>query len=272
MGKAFLVDIAHCNGCHNCQIACKDEHCEQSWLPYAAEQPLTGQFWMRVTGKVRGQVPVVKMHYTPTLCAHCTDAPCESACAYDAFNRREDGLLLVDPGACTGCGACVAACPIDAVFMNEVKGIAQKCTGCAHLLDDGWTIPRCVDACAVGALRFGEEGEFADELEDAVCLPGLEDAGAKVYYLNIPGRFVAATVADLSINEVIIGAKVVVTDDAGMVAATAITDEFGDFLIDGLEPGIYAVEVEAWGYAKVTLAADLTEQDISFGDVPMKKR
>ena len=33
--KAFLVDVSICNGCYNCQIACKDEHCSNDWMPYA---------------------------------------------------------------------------------------------------------------------------------------------------------------------------------------------------------------------------------------------
>ena len=41
--------------------------------------------------------------------------------------------------------------PIDAIYMNDALQIAQKCTGCAHLLDAGWTEPRCVDACPTGA-------------------------------------------------------------------------------------------------------------------------
>jgi Fe-S-cluster-containing dehydrogenase component len=34
--------------------------------------------------------------------------------------------------------------------------IAQKCTGCAHLVDKG-DIPRCVYACPTEALKFCEE-------------------------------------------------------------------------------------------------------------------
>ena len=37
MGKVFVVDISLCSGCHNCQIACKDEHCGRAWLPYAEQ-------------------------------------------------------------------------------------------------------------------------------------------------------------------------------------------------------------------------------------------
>ena len=47
MGKAFVIDVAKCSGCYNCQLACKDEHAENDWMPYAKPQPLTGQFWCR---------------------------------------------------------------------------------------------------------------------------------------------------------------------------------------------------------------------------------
>ena len=92
--KTILVDINRCNGCYSCQIVCKDEHCDASWLPYAAPQPETGQFWMRIDEKTRGKVPVVKVSYTPTLCAHCLRAPCAETCPADAFERREEGLLV----------------------------------------------------------------------------------------------------------------------------------------------------------------------------------
>ena len=65
--KIFLVDVARCNGCHNCQIACKDEHCGTNWLPYAAEQPDTGQFWCKVEQTVHGSVPKVNITYMPLI-------------------------------------------------------------------------------------------------------------------------------------------------------------------------------------------------------------
>jgi len=40
--------------------------------------------------------------------------------------------------------------------------MAQKCTFCAHLLDDKWKTPGCVQACPTGALQavYMEEGEL----------------------------------------------------------------------------------------------------------------
>ncbi|MFH0915517.1 MAG: oxidoreductase, partial [bacterium] len=45
MGKVMVIDLSICNGCHNCQVACKDEHVGNDWSPIARPQPDTGQFW-----------------------------------------------------------------------------------------------------------------------------------------------------------------------------------------------------------------------------------
>ena len=74
MAKAFVIDVARCCGCYNCQLACKDEHVDNDWTPYAKPQPETGQFWMKVQENVCGTIPKVKMHYIPMLCNHCDEA------------------------------------------------------------------------------------------------------------------------------------------------------------------------------------------------------
>ena len=60
MAKVFYIDLKKCTGCRNCQVACKDEHCGNSWLPYAAEQPEIGQFRYTVHKQniVRFDIPV----------------------------------------------------------------------------------------------------------------------------------------------------------------------------------------------------------------------
>ena len=138
-----------------CQIACKDEHVANDWTPYAKPQPDTGQFWIGITELVRGQVPKVKVTYIPKMCHHCDDAPCMADCKPEAIYKRDDGLVIIDPEKCTGCKLCKDACPHDAIFFNEHLNIAQKCTGCAHLLDNDeeWEVPRCVDQCPTDALR-----------------------------------------------------------------------------------------------------------------------
>ncbi len=209
MSKMFVIDPARCNGCRNCQIACKDEHCDNDWSPITLPQPDTGHFWIGIDEKVRGSVPKVKVSYVARMCQHCRDAACMEA-APDAVYRRDDGLVIVDPEKAKGNRALVEACPYGAIYYNEELDVPQKCTGCAHLLDDGWTVPRCVDACPHDALRFGDEEDFAEELAAAECIipERAETDKPRVVYLNLPKRFVAGVVVDLEAEEIVEGATV----------------------------------------------------------------
>ena len=261
--KVFVFDLDRCNGCHNCQVACKDEHCGTSWLPYAAEQPDTGQFWCKVDEEVCGKVPHVRVNYLPRLCNHCDNAPCMAA-APEAVYKRDDGIVIIDPKTVHDPEALVASCPYGAIFLNKEIGIAQKCTGCAHLLDDGWTEPRCVDACCTGAMRFGDEEDFADDIAQAEVLSSEAGTQPRVYYLNKPKRFIAATVVDIEADEVVEGAAVTLqrASDEGVVASTQ-TDEFGDVWLENLQPGLYRMWIQKEGYLDLSQEFDLTERDRS---------
>ena len=269
--KAFIVDLAKCNGCRNCQISCKDEHVDNDWTPYAKPQPDTGQFWVKVDERTCGQVPHVQVNFLPHLCNHCANPACAQACPEDAFSVRDDGIVLLEPEKCTGCFARVDACPYDAIFPNEELGIAQKCTGCAHLLDDGWTVPRCVDACCTGALRFGDEEDFEDEIAQATTLKPESNCGPRVYYLNDPKRFVAGTIVDFEADEVVIGAEVELLDGEGRTVATGKTDWFGNFWFRKVEPAAYTVLVKADGCFERRVAVDVTAEDKSLGAVGVSK-
>ena len=270
MSKVFLIDVARCSGCYNCQFACKDEHCDNEFLPYAASQPLTGQFWLKLNEYVCGNQPQLKIHYMPFLCNHCDDPACLSACKNGAIYKREDGLVIIDPQKCKGCQACKAACPYDAIYFNEEKSIAQKCTGCAHLLDEGKRkVPRCVDVCASDAFFFGDEEELKDKLEGAVVMKPETGLGPRVYYKNIPGQFIAGTVYDPEKEEVVEGAKCVIT--SGDLSMETTTDVFGDFWFKDIEKGHYALKITADGYeAIVKDDIDVTEKCVGFGDMPMQ--
>jgi len=267
--KTFVLNLDICNGCYCCQIACKDEHVANDWTPYAKPQPDHGQFWIKVHETIHGTVPKVKVSYLPQMCLHCDDAKCVAVCKPGAIYRRDDGLLVIDPEKCTGCKLCPDACPNEMIYFNEHLNIAQKCTGCAHLLDDGWDVPRCVDACATEALKFGEDSDLVDLIAKAEPLDGKHSSG-RVYYLNLPKKFVAGTLYDPVEKEVIIGANCTLTDTATKQTYKVETDGFGDFWFNGLpsEARTYSLAIVKNGTKKLIESINATE-DVNLGDIPM---
>ena len=270
MGNVFVVDVARCSGCHNCQLSCKDEHCENDWRPYAAPQPPTGQFWCKVTEHPRGTIQKVKIHYIPTLCNHCDQAPCLSAAQHGAIYRREDGLVLIDPEKAAGQKELVDACPYGAIFWNETLQLPQKCTGCAHLLDHGAKLPRCVEACPTDALQFGDEEELAGLLKDAVCLHPEYGTAPRVYYRNIPGCFLGGLVYDPAEEEVLIGAAVTLSLADGTARET-VTDDFGDFWFKDLPETTASVTIRAEGYAPRVFQDLNTASCPNLGDIALTR-
>ena len=270
--KVFTIDLTRCNGCYCCQIACKDEHVGNDWTPYAKPQPDTGQFWLGITEQVRGHVPHVKVSYVPQLCQHCDDAPCIEDCKAEAIYKREDGIVMIDPVKCIGCKLCVDTCPHHAIFMNEMLNIAQKCTGCTHLLDNDeeWTVPRCVDQCPTEALQFGEEEDFRDFIKGAELLNPGAGTKSRVYYKGLPKKFIAGTLYDPAAQEVIIGATATLTDDATGEIFTETTNNFGDFWLKDLPDNrSYTLTFKKGGVSK-TMAGIKTDIDRGLGDIPME--
>lgn len=265
--KNILFDASLCNGCYGCQMACKDEHCGNDWSPIAAEQPTTGQFWCKINQETRGKTPEVKVQYTPVMCGHCENAACMAAATDGAVYRREDGLIIIDPEKAKGQKAIVDACPAGAVYWNEALELPQKCTGCAHLLDDGWTVPRCVDVCATGALTYVDDDELP---EGAVAMPVSNEAHPHVYYINIPKRWIYGVLVDREANEVKIGVAVKLFDAEGNEVAQVATDDFGEFRFKELEKAAYTVKAEVEGFEAVELAADTTVEDVVLGDIFLK--
>lgn len=267
--KVFVFDSKKCNGCHSCQIACKDEHVGNEWMPYAKAQPNTGQFWLRVEQIEHGQGPMVRMEYTPWLCMHCSNCSASRSCKESAFVRREDGLTYIDPAKCSGCSVCTDLCPYGAVFFNTETRIAQKCTGCAHLVEKG-ELPHCVDLCAMGALRFGDYEDLVGELSDAETLLPEANTKPRVFYRNMPHLFLGGEVWDPFENEVIANASVRLTLPNGECVLHQ-TDDFGDFQFTCLDKGRYGLSISAEGYASVTgITVELNKSQY-LGDFPLTR-
>ncbi|MFC1846412.1 4Fe-4S dicluster domain-containing protein, partial [Chloroflexota bacterium] len=165
----MVIDINKCCGCYNCFLACKDEHCEHEYPKYAAAQPMVGHFWMQVIEKERGNSTKIKLSYIPYTCMHCQDAACIKAAYNKAVYRRPDGIVIIDPVKAKGQKQLVSSCPYRVIYWNEELDLPQKCTFCAHLLDDGWKEPRCVELCPTGALIFGDMDDPNSEVAKLVA-------------------------------------------------------------------------------------------------------
>lgn len=262
--KVFVFDSAKCNGCYGCQLACKDEHWNNEWLPYSKPQPDTGHFWCKMTQVDHGQTPKVRVEYAPRFCNHCDSCKLIDY-APDCVWRTEEGFVIIDPVKAAGRKDLVDVCDCGSVYWNSELEIPQKCTGCAHLVKEG-QLPHCVDMCATGALRFGDYEEFADELAQAETLAD-SARGPHVFYLNMPHLFIGGEVWDPVSDEVVEGATVSLSGAAEMLVES---DEFGDFWFRKIDAGDYRVTVEAVGYEPVSREVHLTKS-LNIGDIPLKR-
>ena len=99
---------------------------------------------MRIIERERGSYPKVKTVYIKVPCMHCDDAPCVAQHP-DKVYKRPDGIVIIDPVKAKGAKEILDSCPYRVIFWNEETDLPQKCTLCAHLLDQGWDEPRCVE-------------------------------------------------------------------------------------------------------------------------------
>ena len=91
----------------------------------------------------------------------------------------------------------------------------------------------------------------------------------RVYYRNIPGKFIAGTVYDPETQEIIEGARCHLSN--GAKNWDVYTDDFGDFWFRDLDVGTYTLRITAPGYEQQMFENLNTAQDINVGDIAMKK-
>jgi len=273
----ILIDVSKCNGCYNCFLACRDEHYGNDYPPYSAAQPLNGQFWMQIQEIERGSYPRPKVAYIPKPCLHCESAPCMDAAKDGAVYRRPDGIVVIDPVKAAGQEAIARACPYRVIFWNAELNLPQKCTLCAHRLDEGARLPRCVESCPTGALAFGdlddpnsEIAKLAAQKPFAALHPEF-GTDPLVRYVGLPKRFVAGEVV-LADRQAECAQGVSVTLTGGGITRTAVTDLFGDFEFEDLEKNTaYTVAVAHAGYSARRIEV-VTRTDVNLGEITLQAR
>ncbi|MHB1134908.1 MAG: sulfate reduction electron transfer complex DsrMKJOP subunit DsrO [Chloroflexota bacterium] len=176
---AMVIEIKRCIDCKACMVACKVEN----------EVPV-GKFrnWIGRVGPT-GTFPVLGLRFEPGNCMHCENPPCLRVCPTGATYQREDGLVLMDEGKCIGCRYCMQACPYDARYLDEERGVVDKCTFCVHRLDAGQP-PACVETCVGGSRHAGDLNDPNSEVakllatRDHTVIYEEAGTGPAIYYIS----------------------------------------------------------------------------------------
>jgi len=146
--RAQLIKVhpENCVGCERCEMVCSFHHEGASSVTKS-----------RV--KVLHDMDRLAWDF-PILCIQCAEAPCIEACPVGALNRAEvtgamttlsvvAGVVVVDASICNGCGECITACPLQALSLDEDKGVIFKCELCGG-------DPECVKWCDRGVFTRQE--------------------------------------------------------------------------------------------------------------------
>ena len=151
MRRLMVVDENRCVGCEACVLACKNEN----RVPAGAYRD-----W--VVQESRGRFPDLELHIRSERCNHCTNAPCVANCPTGASHYRGDGTVQIDRALCTGCRACIAACPYGARFVHT-EGYVDKCSLCIHRLGRGLPTA-CEEVCPTRAIAVGDADDPGSEV------------------------------------------------------------------------------------------------------------
>jgi anaerobic carbon-monoxide dehydrogenase iron sulfur subunit len=129
-----------CSGCETCQLMCSLQN--------------IGAFNPK---KSRIKVIPLSVGITiPITCQQCEDPWCQRACPEKAIvQHKKLNLVVVDEKKCTGCAACIGACPFGIMVYDPEKKKAIKCDLC------GGT-PACVQYCPSKVLTLADNQDSAE--------------------------------------------------------------------------------------------------------------
>jgi Fe-S-cluster-containing dehydrogenase component len=250
---ALEIDVKRCINCSNCVLATKDEYFGNVFPGYSAEQPQEGVETIKIVRHVRGDGSFTDVSYIPKTCNHCDDAPCIKAAGDGSIYKRPDGIVMIDPVKAKNRRDLVDACPYGMILWNQEAQVPQNWNFDAHLLDAGWTEPRCAQACptkAIRALKLDDQ-ELAKRVKEeglSVLDPEL-NTKPRVFYRGLDdvlSHMVTGNICEVAENgrqQNLAGTEVVLIDSAEGGRRATKTNAFGDFRFDGLSGDDSTIEL-----------------------------
>ncbi len=155
----LAIDHYACFGCLACEVACKQEN----GADYGVKLIELREDGPRM---MNGKLDFI---YFVNACLHseCEDTPCVWSCPVDIITVRDDGIVVMDSSECIACEACVPECPHDAIRINPVTDLTEKCNLCHHRVDQG-LVPACADnVCLAHCIYFGEADAVQKQIAEA---------------------------------------------------------------------------------------------------------
>lgn len=150
----FWHDTSLCVGCGRCIEVCRG----------SAPEGVLDRRWLR-----RYRFSTDEERTVSWSCMHCEQPACVEVCPASAVSKGDDGLVTVDGSRCIGCRYCGQACPFSVPSYTSTG--MDKCDGCKKGDVELAAEPRCVEACPLGALKFGDFSQLKREAGSNARVP-----------------------------------------------------------------------------------------------------
>jgi anaerobic carbon-monoxide dehydrogenase iron sulfur subunit len=138
--KRLVVNPKTCLGCRLCELACSFRHSKTF-------RPSVARIKIKLFSKEGISIPVV--------CLQCKERHCIDACKSGAIEKNQrTGATEISIDKCTGCKACMSACPYGGVGYDGDLKKAIVCDLCQGE-------PECIRYCFVRAIEFADGNSTA---------------------------------------------------------------------------------------------------------------